>query len=72
MNRERLGLPILAFVRLRFPNGSHEPFHDLPGTTAEAVEAHRVTGDDCFVPKVAAHSMTRLEEDSGRIARSAR
>ena len=26
---ERLGLPILAFVRLRYPNGNYKPFHDL-------------------------------------------
>lgn len=64
---ERLGLSILAFVRLRYPNGNYRPFHDLVATTPEILEAHHVTGDDCFVIKVAARSMRHLEEVSGRI-----
>ncbi|WP_329123255.1 Lrp/AsnC family transcriptional regulator [Streptomyces sp. NBC_01353] len=68
VDQERLGLPILAFVRLRYPNGNYKPFHDLVGTTPEILEAHHVTGDDCFVIKVAARSMKHLEEISGKIA----
>ncbi|MFE3329711.1 Lrp/AsnC family transcriptional regulator [Streptomyces sp. NPDC059176] len=64
---ERLGLPILAFVRLRYPNGNYKPFHDLLDATPEILEAHHVTGDDCFVLKVAARSMSHLEEVSGKI-----
>ncbi|MEU6846439.1 Lrp/AsnC family transcriptional regulator [Streptomyces sp. NPDC046716] len=64
---ERLGLPILAFVRLRYPNGNYKPFHDLVEVTPEILEAHHVTGDDCFVIKVAARSMRHLEEISGKI-----
>ncbi|MDC7335559.1 Lrp/AsnC family transcriptional regulator [Streptomyces lydicus] len=64
---ERVGLPVLAFVRLRYPNGNYKPFHDLLETTPEILEAHHVTGDDCFVIKVAARSMRHLEEVSGRI-----
>ncbi len=64
---ERLGLPILAFVRLRYPTGNYKPFHDLVEATPEILEAHHVTGDDCFVIKVAARSMSHLEEVSGRI-----
>ncbi|WP_030809732.1 MULTISPECIES: Lrp/AsnC family transcriptional regulator [unclassified Streptomyces] len=64
---ERIGLPVLAFVRLRYPNGNYKPFHDLLETTPEILEAHHVTGDDCFVIKVAARSMKHLEEVSGRI-----
>ncbi|MEV1021906.1 Lrp/AsnC family transcriptional regulator [Streptomyces sp. NPDC050264] len=64
---ERLGLPILAFVRLRYPNGNYKPFHDLVEATPEILEAHHVTGDDCFVIKVAARSMSHLEEISGKI-----
>ncbi|MGW0118629.1 Lrp/AsnC family transcriptional regulator [Streptomyces sp. NPDC003327] len=65
---ERLGLPILAFVRLRYPHGNYKPFHDLIAATPEVLEAHHVTGDDCFVLKVSARSMKHLEEVSGRIA----
>ncbi|MFI8992533.1 Lrp/AsnC family transcriptional regulator [Streptomyces sp. NPDC053542] len=64
---ERVGLPVLAFVRLRYPNGNYKPFHDLLDTTPEILEAHHVTGDDCFVIKVAARSMRHLEEVAGRI-----
>ncbi|TXS51575.1 Lrp/AsnC family transcriptional regulator [Streptomyces sp. t39] len=64
---ERLGLPIMALVRLRYPTGNYKPFHDLLDTTPEIVEAHHVTGDDCFVLKVTARSMRHLEEVSGKI-----
>ncbi|MET9483909.1 Lrp/AsnC family transcriptional regulator [Streptomyces sp. NPDC006638] len=67
VDRERLGLPILAYVRLRYPNGNYKPFHDLLERTSEILEAHHVTGDDCFVLKVAARSMSHLEEITGRI-----
>ncbi|WP_240136290.1 Lrp/AsnC family transcriptional regulator [Streptomyces sp. MUM 178J] len=67
VDREKLGLPILAYVRLRYPNGNYKPFHDLLAATPEILEAHHVTGDDCFVLKVAARSMSHLEEVSGRI-----
>ncbi|MCX2183709.1 Lrp/AsnC family transcriptional regulator [Streptomyces sp. SKN60] len=67
VDQERLGLPILAFVRLRYPNGNYKPFHDLIAATPEVLEAHHVTGDDCFVLKVAARSMRHLEEVSGKI-----
>ncbi len=64
---ERIGLPVLAFVRLRYPTGNYKPFHDLVAATPEILEAHHVTGDDCFVLKVAARSMRHLEEVSGRV-----
>ncbi|MBD0716072.1 ArsR family transcriptional regulator [Streptomyces sp. CBMA370] len=64
---DRLGLPILALVRLRYPHGNYKPFHDLIDTTPEVLEAHHVTGDDCFVLKVAARSMRHLEGVTGKI-----
>jgi Lrp/AsnC family leucine-responsive transcriptional regulator len=65
---ERLGLTIMALVRLRYPSGNYKPFHDLLATTPQVVEAHHVTGDDCFVLTVRARSMRHLEEITGRIA----
>jgi Lrp/AsnC family leucine-responsive transcriptional regulator len=67
VDQERLGLPILAFVRLRYPNGNYKPFHDLLVAVPEILEAHHVTGDDCFVLKVATRSMGHLEEVAGKI-----
>ncbi|MFF0474620.1 Lrp/AsnC family transcriptional regulator [Streptomyces sp. NPDC004284] len=68
VDQDRLGLPILAFVRLRYPHGNYKPFHDLLDATPEVLEAHHVTGDDCFVLKVAARSMKHLEGITGKIS----
>ena len=68
VSAERGGLTILAFVRLRYPTGNYGPFHRLLDTVPEILEAHHVTGEDCFVLKVAARSMRHLEEVTGRIA----
>ena len=65
---ERVGLAVLAFVRLRYPTGNYRPFHALLDSTPAIVEAHHVTGEDCFVLKVVARSMRHLEEVTGRIA----
>jgi Lrp/AsnC family transcriptional regulator, leucine-responsive regulatory protein len=65
---ERVGLQVMAFVRLRYPTGNYRPFHALLDTTPEILEAHHVTGEDCFVLKVLTRSMRHLEEVTGRIA----
>ncbi|WP_236238952.1 Lrp/AsnC family transcriptional regulator [Streptomyces sp. CC228A] len=64
----RLGLPIMAFIRLRYPHANYKPFHDLLDVTPEILEAHHVTGDDCFVLKVATRSMSHLEEVAGKVS----
>ncbi|MBL7256797.1 Lrp/AsnC family transcriptional regulator [Paractinoplanes lichenicola] len=68
LDPERLGLQVMAFVRLRYPTGNYRPFHALLESTPEIVEAHHVTGDDCFVLKVLTRSMRHLEEVTGRIS----
>jgi Lrp/AsnC family leucine-responsive transcriptional regulator len=65
---ERVGLSVMAFVRLRYPTGNYRPFHALLDSTPEVVEAHHVTGEDCFVLKVIVGSMRDLEAVTGRIA----
>ncbi|MFE7301604.1 Lrp/AsnC family transcriptional regulator [Streptomyces sp. NPDC057579] len=64
---ERVGLPVLAFVRLRQPGTTGQPFRDLLAATPEILEAHHVTGENSLFLKVAARSMKHLEEVSGRI-----
>lgn len=64
---ERLGYTVLAYLRLRYPSSSYGPLHDLLNDMPEVIEAHHVTGDDCFVLKVIAVSMRHLEQLSGRI-----
>src|SRR4029450_12120277 len=68
LDPERVGLGILAFVRLRYPSGNYRPFHTLLDTSPEIIEAHHVTGEDCFVLKVVARSMRHLEEVAGRVS----
>jgi Lrp/AsnC family transcriptional regulator, leucine-responsive regulatory protein len=63
-----VGYPILAFVRLRYPTGNYKPFHDVLDTTPEILEAHHVTGDDCFILKALARSMADLERITGKLA----
>lgn len=65
---ERVGLSIMAFVRLRYPTGSYGPFHRMLDRTPEILEAHHVTGEDCFILKVVARSMGHLERVTGHIA----
>jgi Lrp/AsnC family leucine-responsive transcriptional regulator len=68
LDPEALGYPVTAFVRLRYPLGNYKPLHDLLDATPEVVEAHHVTGDDCFILKLLARSMRDLERLAGRIA----
>lgn len=65
---ERLGLTVMAFVRLRYLTSNYKPYHDPVAATPEIIEAHHVTGEDCFVLRVIARSMRHLEEVAGRIA----
>lgn len=68
LDPERLGYQITAYVRLAYPTGNYKPFHDLIDTTPEIIEAHHITGDDCFIIKVLARSMSDLERLTGRLA----
>jgi len=65
---ERLGLGIVALVRLRYPTGNYKPFHDFLAVTPRVLEAHHVTGEDCFVLTVVAGSMRELEDLTRAIA----
>lgn len=65
---EALGYTVTAFVRLAYPSGNYKPFHDLVADMPEVIEAHHVTGADCFIIKVLARSMRDLERLTGRLA----
>lgn len=66
---ERLGFAVMAFLRLRYPSSVYDPLHRVLDETPEVIEAHHVTGDDCFIMKVVATSMQHLEQVTGRIGR---
>ncbi|MGW7577514.1 Lrp/AsnC family transcriptional regulator [Streptomyces sp. NPDC054765] len=69
LNLDRLGLPILAFVNIRYPTSDFRDYAGILHDCPEVLECHHVTGSDCFVAKVAAQSMAHLEEVTSRIAR---
>jgi Lrp/AsnC family leucine-responsive transcriptional regulator len=58
----KVGYPVLAVVRLKYPGNKHEPLHRLLKERTEILECLRTTGDDCYSLKVAAASMPHLEE----------
>ncbi|GAB2576349.1 Lrp/AsnC family transcriptional regulator [Streptomyces capparidis] len=58
---EKLGYPLLALVRLKYPGSRHQPLHRLLERRPEILECLRTTGEDCYTLKVTATSMTHLE-----------
>ncbi|GAA1965858.1 Lrp/AsnC family transcriptional regulator [Kitasatospora viridis] len=57
----KVGYPVLAVVRLKYPGSRHQPLHQLLAERREILECLRTTGDDCYTLKVAATSMAHLE-----------
>ncbi|MFI0937332.1 Lrp/AsnC family transcriptional regulator [Streptomyces sp. NPDC021020] len=57
----KVGYPVLAVVRLKYPGNRHQPLHRLLADRREILECLRTTGDDCYTLKVAATSMEHLE-----------
>ncbi|TWD84174.1 Lrp/AsnC family leucine-responsive transcriptional regulator [Kribbella amoyensis] len=58
----KVGYPVLAVVRLKYPGNKHAPLHKLLRERFEILECLRTTGDDCYTLKVAAGSMAHLEQ----------
>jgi Lrp/AsnC family leucine-responsive transcriptional regulator len=56
-----MGYPLSAFIRLQLSVGTGNPFHELLANMPQVLEAHHMTGDDCFLLKVVARSMSDLE-----------
>ncbi len=65
----KVGLPLLAVVRLKYNGVHYEPLHRLVQERAQILECLRITGEDCFVLKVAVASMAELEEFMNELAR---
>jgi Lrp/AsnC family leucine-responsive transcriptional regulator len=58
----RVGYPVLAVVRLKYAGSQHQPLHRMLGERTDFLECLRITGDDCYLLKVAATSMAHLEK----------
>lgn len=56
-----LGLPIMAYVRVRPNSGQLARVAELAERIPEVIECHRITGDDCFIMKACFPSMDQLD-----------
>jgi Lrp/AsnC family transcriptional regulator, leucine-responsive regulatory protein len=57
-----LGLSLTVIIRVRPAPGQLPNVAELARETAEVVECHRVTGDDCYFMKAHVRDVTHLEE----------
>jgi Lrp/AsnC family leucine-responsive transcriptional regulator len=56
-----LGLPVIAFARVRPSPGQLSKVADLARSLPEVTECHRITGEDCFLIKVHGATVADLE-----------
>jgi Lrp/AsnC family leucine-responsive transcriptional regulator len=56
-----LGMPVTAFARVRPSAGQLPRIAELAAALPQVTECHRVTGEDCFLIKVHAPAVDRLE-----------
>jgi Lrp/AsnC family leucine-responsive transcriptional regulator len=61
INPAALGLPVLAFVRVRPGPGQLPNLMALAGEHEQVSECHRVTGDDCLMLKIHTATIDGLE-----------
>jgi Lrp/AsnC family leucine-responsive transcriptional regulator len=61
IDREALGLPILAIIRMSCDGARYRPFLKAVRGFQNVVECHHVAGGDAFILKVVAHSVEELE-----------
>jgi Lrp/AsnC family transcriptional regulator, leucine-responsive regulatory protein len=62
VNPAALGLPVLAFARIRPSAGQLPRIAELAASLPQVTECHRITGEDCFLVKVHAAGVAQLEE----------
>jgi Lrp/AsnC family leucine-responsive transcriptional regulator len=61
IDRTAAGLPITAFLRVRCTTDKFKAVQRLACDLPAVLECHHVTGEDCFLIKVAANAMSGLE-----------
>ncbi|NJO42746.1 MAG: Lrp/AsnC family transcriptional regulator [Cyanobacteria bacterium CRU_2_1] len=61
LNREKVGLPVMAFFKLRVNVEHCQKLRDLAIALPEIIEAHRVVGNEYYILKVVLPSMQHLE-----------
>ena len=60
LDREALGLPILAIVRMSCDGPKYRPFLKAVRTMERVLECHHVAGGDAFILKVVASGVEEL------------
>jgi Lrp/AsnC family transcriptional regulator, leucine-responsive regulatory protein len=61
LNREKIGLPVMAFFKLRVNAESCRQMRELAIALPEVIEAHRVVGNEHYILQVVLPSMQDLE-----------
>src|SRR5215472_11718880 len=61
IDREALGLEVMAFIRMSCPGHNYHRFIEYVQTLEEIRECHHLTGGDDFLLKVTTSSMANLE-----------
>jgi Lrp/AsnC family leucine-responsive transcriptional regulator len=66
VNLSLAGRPLLAFVRISAYGDVKVKVAEVVRRTPEVLEAHRATGNDCFILKVAVRDIQHLEKVTDR------
>jgi Lrp/AsnC family leucine-responsive transcriptional regulator len=69
INPDKMGLPILAFIRLTTPPERYPRFYAQVEVWPEIIECHHVSGNESFVMKARVSSTAHLEELIGRVGK---
>ena len=62
LDPKAMGLPVTAYIRVRPGTGQLSKVAELAQRTAEVVECHRITGEDCFLLKIHVAEVTHIEK----------
>ena len=68
VNLERVGFPILAYIRLQAGEDCQNTGQTIVRNIPEVLECYRVTGTDDYIMKAATHSVSALESLIDRVA----
>lgn len=67
VNLEKVGLPLLAFIRIATGERGCGPFGNVVNEFPEVLECHRITGGDSYIVKVAVSTVQHLEDLLNRL-----
>ncbi|MDH3739211.1 MAG: Lrp/AsnC family transcriptional regulator [Alphaproteobacteria bacterium] len=69
VDRARLGRPLGAYLRLTTSASSYQRVIALCRSLDAVIECHHITGEDCFLIRLAVTSVTELEDVIARFRR---